>query len=139
MKQSRQENPGDANAQQKADSELLKQINQLKSELEGIKTHNKQTQEQNYQREVDAQGRWLDAQISSGSKKFPLMNEYEVLARAEGMLARGVKLSDASIQRLMKESHERIYKQSNDFTRNQMKEQKQKPWIVTGKHSFGAS
>jgi hypothetical protein len=68
----------------------------------------------------------LDATLPRLQEKFPLMNEDQVLAKAEIFLAQGGKLTDQAWERLAKESHEKMYKASQAYFKKQLEAQKEK-------------
>lgn len=72
---------------------------------------------------VESANAKLDALLPKLYEKYPLANEDQVLARAEAMLSQGMKLSDASWERIAKESHEFVKKKSDAFYKKELQAQ----------------
>lgn len=68
----------------------------------------------------------LEATLPKLQEKYQLMNEDQVLAKAEIFLSQGGKLTDAVWERLAKESHEKMYKASQAYFKKELEAQKEK-------------
>lgn len=96
--------------------EFLNEFGQLKNEFNS-------TKEQLQQMLVESANAKLDALLPKLYEKFPLADEDAVLARAEGFLSQGGKLTDQVWERLAKESHEKMSKKSDAFYKKQLEAQ----------------
>lgn len=96
--------------------EFLTEFNQLRNQIGTISQKFTQT-------EIDAANAKMDAIFPKMLTKFPLANEDQVLTKAEAMLSRKEKVTDAVWERLFRESHEGMSKRADQFYGTKMKSQ----------------
>jgi hypothetical protein len=115
----RGETPGADQNQSQLPKEFLNEFGQLKSSYG-------QLQNQLHQMAVDSANAKLDAILPKLYDKFPMAVEDQVLARAEAILTNGGKLTEATWERLAKESHEAVQKKADGFYKKQLNAQTEK-------------
>lgn len=107
---------GEQQTQGAIPKEFLNEFGQLKSGYQSMR-------EQLHQMAVESANAKLEATLPKLWEKFPLAVEDAVLARAEGFLANGGKLTEQVWERLAKESHEAVRKKADSHYKKELQTQ----------------
>lgn len=99
--------------------EFLDDFGNVKRQLQSVL-------QESHQAKVEASLAKIDAMLPPLLNKFPMAIEDQVLARAEAALQGGVKLTDKSWERMVRESHEANEKRWNTAQSAKLKEQTDK-------------
>ncbi len=112
--------PAQANtAQATLPKEFLNEFNQIKGVVQTFAQESAQAKEA-------AAAAHLDAMLPKVLTKYPLASEIEVLTRAEALLNGKQKVTDATFERLARESHETQSKRSDQYYGTKLKTQMEK-------------
>lgn len=108
------------NAQANMPSEITSKLHALESELAGFK-------QEKYQAQVAQQEAYLQKVVDPLFEKYPYAKPREVqnavFAQAQSMVEQGYKMTDAAWDRLVKETHLAIKKQSDELRAIEIKKQ----------------
>lgn len=99
--------------------EFLNEFGQIKRQLQSVL-------EESHNAKVEASLAKIDALLPPLMTKFPMADDNAVLTRAEAMLQSGIKLTDKTWERLVRESHEGNEKKWSTHQAAKLKEQTEK-------------
>lgn len=115
--------PGETQENKAAPSSLPKEF---LNEFNEMKEWKKFQEQRTYQAEVESANAKLDAVLPPMFKKYPMASEDQVYARAESILAKDQKMTDATWERLIRESHEAFVKRADQYHGEKIKTQLEK-------------
>lgn len=111
--------PQSAQGSNSQPAQVPKEFLQTVDDVKFLKDHIFQTQ-------VEAANAKIDTIVKPLFDKYPMAIEDQVYAKAESVLAKGQKLTEAAWERLVRESHEGISKKADQFYAAKMKSQIEK-------------
>lgn len=101
--------------------------NEFTSELQALKAELNEFKQEKYQAQVAQQEAYLQKVVDPLFEKYPYAKPREVqnavFAQAQAMVEQGYKMTDAAWERLVKETHLAIKKQSDDLRAIEIKKQ----------------
>lgn len=99
--------------------EVRQEIDSLRQTVDELRLNNQQSA-------MQAELTQLDALVPDMLKQFPLASEDEVMARAEILSDKGVRITKAGWEKLFRTSHEGMRKRSDAFYKSEFKAQRDK-------------
>lgn len=115
----RQETAQPNAAQSALPKEYLEKLEAMERELQGFK-------HESFQTKTQAELAKIDKITQPLFQKFELADEEAVWAKADALLSRGVKLTEKTWERLIRENHEKIEKRADQRHGAKLKEQLEK-------------
>lgn len=106
--------------------EFLNEFGQLKSGYSRLQQQLEQLSIESANAKIESANAKLDAILPKLFDKFPLAVEDSVLARAEGFINQGGKMTDAVWERFAKESHEGVRKKADSHYKKELQTQLEK-------------